>query len=170
MYEESINEINTKIKAYQLIHDPTVLLNLIYSKYGDIREEFELLHINQLVYDKYSHYNVNFKENNLYFYSDEYLKRYYRKYESKPRIPKLSDYYRNYTILFCRPRFKDISISEMIQSYEDDKAELFYKLNFESSNSREESEKEKKGKHTDSFSSLDNLTDNKIIFTKKTKK
>ena len=170
MYEESISEVNTKLKAYQLIHDPTVLLNLIYSKYGDIKEEFELLYINQLVYDKYSRYNVIFKENNLYFYADEYLKRYYRKYESRPRIPKLSDYYRNYTILFCRPRFKDISISEMIQSYEDDRAELFYKMNFESSISRDESEKEKKGKHTDSFSSLDNLTDNKIIFTKKTKK
>ena len=62
MSEESITKVNTKLKAYKLIHDPTVLLNLIYSKYGDIDEDYELLYINQLVYDKSSHYNIFFKE------------------------------------------------------------------------------------------------------------
>ena len=135
MSEENIEEVNTKLKAYKLVHDPTVLLSLIYSKYGDIEEDFELLYINQLVYDKSSRYNINFKEYNYYFNIDEYLKRFYKKYESKPRIPKLSEYYKNYHVFFCRPRFKDLVISDLIQSYEDDRAELFYKKNFDNSNS-----------------------------------
>ena len=168
MLEENIIEVNTKLKAYKLIHDPTVLLNLIYSKYGDIEEDLELLYINQLVYDKSSRYNIFFKEFQIYNSEDEYLKRFYKKYESKPRIPKLSEYYKNYHVFFCRPRFKDLIISDLIQSYEDDRAELFYKKNFEDSNSKDE---EKSEKHdSNSLSSLDNITDNKIIFTKKTKK
>ena len=168
---ENINKVNTKLKAYKLIHDPTVLLSLIYSKYGDIDEDLELLYINQLVYDKSSRYNIYFKEFNFYFNQDEFLKRFYKKYESKPRIPKLSEYYKNYHAFFCHPRFKDLVFSDLIQSYEDDKAELFYKKNFEDSNSKDDNEKDKSERNnTESLSSLDNITDNKIIFTKKTKK
>ena len=167
---DNFTEVNTKLKAYKLVHDPTVLLSLIYSKYGDIEEDFELLYINQLIYDKSSRYNTYFKEYNYYFSDDEYLKRYYKKYESKPRIPKLSDYYKNYHVFFCRPRFKDLVFSDLIQSYEDDRAEIFYKNNFENSNSKDD-DKDKSQKHnSDSLSSLDNITYNKIIFTKKTKK
>ena len=168
--EENIYEVDTNLKAYKLVYDPTVLLSLIYSKYGDIDEDFEQLYINQLVYDKSSRYNIYFKEFNYYFNDEEYLKRFYKNYEAKPRIPKLSEYYKNYHVFFCRPRFKDFAISDLIQSYEDDRAELFYKNNFEDSNSKEENEKDKSNKHnSDSLSSLDNITDNKIIFTKKTK-
>jgi hypothetical protein len=61
-------------------------------------------------------------------------------------------------------------ISDSIQSYEDDRAELFYKKNFDNSNSDDDN-KDKSLKHnSESLSSLDNITDNKIIFTKKTKK
>ena len=158
--------IDTKKKAYNLIHDPTILLDLIYSKYGDIEEDFNLLFINQLVYDKSSHYNIYFKE---YLFSndpEEYLKRFYKKYETMSRIPKLSDYYKNYHLFFCRPNFKDFIISDLMENYGDDKAELFYKKNFDSTNDEKDSEKQ----NSDSMSSLDNITDNKIIFTKKTKK
>jgi len=168
MSEGNITTVNTKLKAYKLIHDPTVLLNLIYSKYGDIDEDYELLNINQLVYDKSSHYNIFFKEFQFFNSDEEYLKRFYKKVESKPRIPKLSEYYKNYHVFFCRPRFKDLIISDLIQSYEDDRAEIFYKKNFEDSNSKDEDKTEKHD--SNSLSSLDNITDNKIIFTKKTKK
>ena len=163
--EEGTN-IDTKTKAYNLIHDPVVLLDLIYSKYGDVEEDFNLLYINQLVYDKSSHYNIYYKE---YLFSndpDEYLKRFYKKYETKSRIPKLSDYYKNYHLFFCRPNFNDLLISDLMENYGDDKAEIFYKKNFESTNGDKNSEKQ----NSDSMSSLDNITDNKIIFTKKTKK
>ena len=167
MLEESIYQVNTKLKALKLIYDPTVLLNLLYSKYGDIEEDYELLYINQLVYDKSSRYNIFFKEYQYIHNIDEFLKRYYRKNETKVRIPKLSEYYKNYHLFFCRPRFIDNKISNLMQSFEDDKAELFYKKNFEDTNTKED---ELKLKSQSSLSSLDNITDNKIIFTKKTKK
>ena len=166
MSSEIEEKVDTKMKAYNLIHDPTILLDLIYSKYGDIEEDFNLLYINQLVYDKSSHYNIYYKE---YLFSndpEEYLKRFYKRTETKTRIPKLSDYYKNYHLFFCRPNFKDLVISDLMENYGDDKAEIFYKKNFESTNDDKDSE----NKNSDSMSSLDNITDNKIIFTKKTKK
>ena len=163
----TFKKVNTKLKAYKLIHDPVILLNLIYSKYGDIEEDFDLLYINQLVYDKSSRYNILFKEYQYTHNDEEFLKRYYKKYESKPRIPKLSEYYKNYHLFFCRPNFKDIVISDLMENYGDDKAEVFYKNNYENSDTKnEQSEK----KNSESLSSLDNITDNKIIFNKKTKK
>ena len=167
MSEDNIEKVNTKLKAYKLVHDPVILLNLIYSKYGDIEEDFDLLHINQLVYDKSSRYNIYFKEYQFLNNNDEFLKRYYKKYESKPRIPKLSEYYKNYHLFFCRPNFVDTIISDLMENYGDDKAEVFYKDNYENTKSKnEQTEKQ----NSESLSSLDNITDNKIIFTKKTKK
>ena len=87
MASESLSNIDTKKKAYNLIHDPTILLDLIYSKYGDIEEDFNILFINQLVYDKSSHYNIYYKEYLLENDPEEYLKRYYKIYETKTRIP-----------------------------------------------------------------------------------
>ena len=170
MSSQNFLKVDTKLKAYKLIHDPIKLLNLIYSKYGDIEEDLALLYINQLVYDKSSRYNILFKEMQFMDNSEEYLKRYYQRNESKPRIPRLSEYYKSYHLFFCRPNFKDLIISDLMENYGDDKAEIFYKNNFDKSNSNNE-EKEKSEKHgSQSLSSLDNITDNKIIFTKKTKK
>ena len=167
MSSEFFPKVNTKLKAYKLIHDPVMLLNLLFSKYGDIEEDYELLNINQLIYDKSSHYNINFKEYQYMHSDEEFLKRFYHKRESQPRIPKLSEYYKNYHVFFCRPNFTDFKISDLMENYGDDKAEVFYKNNYEKSNSN----KEQSDKHnSESLSSLDNITDNKIIFSKKTKK
>ena len=163
----NFEKVDTNLKAYRLVHDPVILLNLIYSKYGDIEEDLDLLYINQLVYDKSSRYNIFFKEYQYLNNDEEFLKRYYKKYESKPRIPKLSEYYKNYHLFFCRPNFKDLIISDLMENYGDDKAEVFYKNNYENTNSKNE----QTDKHnSESLSSLDNITDNKIIFTKKAKK
>ena len=133
MSSGNYKNVNTKLKAYKLIHDPIVLLNLLYSKYGDIEEDCDLLYINQLVYDKSSRYNILFKEYQFTHNDDEFLKRFYKGYESKPRIPKLSEYYKNYHLFFCRPNFKDLIISDIMENYGDDKAEVFYKNNYENS-------------------------------------
>ena len=170
MSSQNILNVNTKLKAYKLIHDPVVLLNLIYSKYGDIEEDFDLLYINQLVYDKSSRYNILFKEFQYWHNDDEYLKRFYKRYESRPRLPKLSEYYKNYHLFFCRPNFTDIIISDLMEDYGDDKAEIFYKNNFEKTDSMDEEKEQSEKRTSESLSSLDNITDNKIIFTKKAKK
>ena len=87
----SIESVNTKLEAYKLVHDPTTLLSLLFSKYGDIEEDYYLLYSNQIFYNIQSHFNCVYKENQFTDNLDELLKRYYRKHESKDRIPKLSN-------------------------------------------------------------------------------
>ena len=41
--------IDTKKKALKLIYDPVCLLRLLYSKYGDVEEDYNCLHINQIL-------------------------------------------------------------------------------------------------------------------------
>ena len=55
-------KINTKLEAYKLIHDPTKLLSLLYSKYGDVDEDFFILNTNQIIYNRLSHLNILYKE------------------------------------------------------------------------------------------------------------
>ena len=158
-------KIDTKKKALKLIYDQAYLLSLLYSKYGDIDEDYNILIINQLIYDCSSHLNIIFKEYQFLENYDEYLKRWYKYQESSNRIPKLSDYYKNYHKFFCRPNFNDFAISNLMHNYGDDKAELFYKNNFDFSNSEiDESEK-----NNSSLSSIDNITNNRTIFTNKNK-
>ena len=159
-------KVDTKKKALKLIYDPTCLLSLLYSKYGDVEEDYDLLMINQLVYDRSSRYNIIFKEYQNIENDDEFLKRWYKFDESKVRIPKLSDYYKNYHMFFCRPNFNDFIISDLIHNYGDDKAELFYKNNFEFTNSETDEDFYEKN-NTSSLSSLDNITNNKTIFSNK---
>ena len=168
----SILHINTKFEAYRLIHDPTQLFSLLYSKYGDIEEDFYLKYINQLIYNIPTKLNCKFKElkyNDIFF---DYLKRLYQKEESINRIPKLYNYYKNYYLFFCRPTFRNRILSKLISAYEDNKAQIFYKNNYQESKSKKLSDKSKSNKKNASFSfsSMDNITNNKIIFDKETRK
>ncbi len=170
----SIENVNTKLEAYKLVHDPTRLLCLLYSKYGDIEEDYYLSYTNQIFYNISSHLNIIYKENQYIDNIEEFLKRFYRKKESTDRVPKLSDYYKNYLKFFCRPFFKNYRLAKILHDYQDKKAEIFYKNNYaDSINDVDEKEKEKENsdkKSSSSLSSLDNITDNKIIFDKRTKK
>ena len=161
-----INKVNTKKKALKLIYDPVCLLRLLYSKYGDIEEDYNCLHINQLLYETSSHYAIIFKEFDFLENYDEYLKRWYTLRESVNRMPKINDYYKNYHKFFCKPNFSDFSAASIMQNYGDEKAELYYKDNFGVSNSEKDEEMSKKN-NSISLSSLDNVTNNKIIFNEK---
>ena len=57
-----LSEVNTKLKAYKLIHEPIRLLFLLYTKYGDIEEDLNILLIDQLVFNQSTHFNNIFKE------------------------------------------------------------------------------------------------------------
>ena len=170
----SLENVNTKLEAYKLVHDPTRLLCLLYSKYGDIEEDYYLSYSNQIIYNVSSHFNCIYKENQYIENKDEFLKRLYSVYECLDRIPKLSDYYKNYLKFFCRPSFKNYKLGKLLHDFEDKKAEIFYKNNYaDSINEIDEKEKEKENsekKSSSSLSSLDNITNNKIIFDKRTKK
>ena len=58
----NLKKVNTKLEAYKLVHDPTRLFVLLYSKYGDIDEDFFLLYTNQILYNRLTHFNITYKE------------------------------------------------------------------------------------------------------------
>ena len=173
-----IEQVNTKYEAYLLIHDPAHLISLLYSKYGDIEEDFNLLYANQLIYNLPTKLNCFYKELKFTNVPIEYLKRIYKLTETFVRIPKLSAYYKNYHQFFCHPTLRHFKFCKIVCKYQDKKAEIYYRNNYmdtkkkESIREKEEKEENKDIKKSLSFSlsSLDNVTNNKIIFDKQTRK
>ena len=161
----SINSVNTKLEAYLLIHDPLKLLKMLYSKYGDIEEDRDFFYINQILYNKKSAYNTLFKEYQLIYNYDDFLKRFYHHEESLKRIPKLSEYYKNYYLFFCKPVITNFKMTKIILTNGNHKAEIFYKKNYESLSKNDENESEKFKEN--SLYSFDNITNNNTIFDKK---
>ena len=166
--QSSLSKINTSLEAHNLVKDPVKLLSLLYSKYGDTDEDFYILHINQILYKKHSHFNLIYKENQFSDIFTEFLRRFYKKDETISRIPKLYEYYKNYHKFYCKPLWRNFYISKLMHNFEDNKAEIFYKNNYTQSwNNKEKSNNDTWQKS--SLSSSDNITNNKIIFDKKTK-
>ena len=161
-----ISKIDTKKEAFKLIHDPVKLLTLLYLKYGDIEEEYFLSFANKLVYNTSSHYNSLFKEFQFNLSKDEYLKRFYKKRETNERIPMLSDYYKNYHMFFCKPIFREFKLYELLHSNEELKAEIFYNKNYKDEETINILDNKDEKDNDTSLSSLDNITNNKIIFDK----
>ena len=163
-----ISKVDTNLEAYKLVYDPTRLLYLLFTKYGDIEEDYNNLILNQLLFNKLSHLNSIFKENCYTNNYNEFLKRKYKKKESIDRIPKLYDYYKNYYLYFCKPFFLNFFSANLLHNYYNNKAEIFYKNNYSTSIEKTE-EENNKGSNSNSLSSLDNDTQNKTIFTKRNK-
>ena len=173
MSSSFINQVNTKYEAWRLIHDQTRLFVLLYSKYGDIEEDFLFMIVNQLIFNLPTKLNCHFKEIKYSNYTKEYLKRLYKRKESTIRIPKLSDYYKNYHLFFCRPILRHFKLSKIMGNFQDKKAEIFYKNNYKTSKDNLSGEKEEnnlKKNSSISITSFDNMTNNKIIFDKYTRK
>ena len=165
--QESINDINTSLEAHRLVKDPAKLLSLLFSKYGDIREDYYTSFINQILYKCSSHFNIQYKEIQYNDIIIEFLRRFYKKREVKERIPNLYDYYKNYHLFYLKPILRNFYLENLMHNYQDKKAEIFYKNNY----SRTTNEKNISDDNsvTSSLSSSDHYTNNKIIFNTKTK-
>ena len=158
-------------EAEMLLKDPTRLLQLLYSKYGYIDEDVEQLYINQILYNKKSHYDTLYKE---YQYNDileEFLRRFYTTNEATPRIPKLANYYKNYHLFFCKPVLRDWRVHLMMSKYGDNKAEVFYKDNYGADTEmRNELEQNIESSLSEASLRGNNGKVNKTIFDKVTRK
>ena len=168
-----IEQVNTKFEAYRLVHDPTRLITLLFSKYGDIEEDLNIFYTNQLLYNLHSKFNCIYKENIYSSITRDYLKRLYRHDEAIVRLPKLNEYYKNYHLFFCRPTLRHRWFGKIMCNYQDKKAEVFYKDNYKESKeniSNEKNNKKEDNNSNSSMTSLDNITNNKTIFDKYTKK
>ena len=165
--QESLNDINTSLEAHRLVKDPVKLLSLLYSKYGDIREDYYTSFINQILYKCSSHFNIIYKEIQYNVFIIEFLRRFYKKREVKERIPNLYDYYKNYHLFYLKPMLRNFYLENLMHNYQDKKAEIFYKNNY--SRTTNEKNISDENSATSSLSSSDHYTNNKIIFNTKTK-
>ena len=131
---KTINSTNKKISFSQIIKSNLQMYNIT-------NEEIGIIKINDIIDTKNCHLVAIFKDYLISDYIDEFLRRFYKNKESKLRIPKFSDYYKNYLTFFCKPIFSDFFANKIIQSYGEAKAEIYYKKNYGNKN------KESKHKH-----------------------
>ena len=175
----NINLINnikkTKIKlpstmsSYNKNNNPSLILtknNIKYNyytiiinnckKYNFNKENYNINIINNIIFHKHSHYISILKENILYFYINEFLKRYYTQKEMNKRFAKLYQYYQNYFKFFLKPTLRNLYFCIIIRNNSNKQANYFFdKYNNKISN------KENKDNN--------NIIDYKSIFTKKQK-
>ena len=165
--QESLNNINTSLEAHKLVKDPTKLFSLLFSKYGDISEDYYTSFTNQIMYKISSHFNTQYREIQYNDVLIEFFRRFYKKREVYERIPNLYDYYKNYHLFYLKPFLRHFYFENLLHNYQDKKAEIFYKNNY----SRSTNEKNLSDDNSDisSLSSSDHYTNNKIIFDTKTK-
>jgi hypothetical protein len=112
--------------------------------------------INNLIYTKNCHIVCQFKDDLIFNCPEEFLKRYYTYTESLDRLPTFAKYYRNYLAFFCKPYFVHPHLNIHIQKNGDNKAELYYVINYGKN-------KNKNKKNRDQDSKLEEI--NKIFDT-----
>ena len=135
---KTINCTDKKISFYQIIKSNLQIYNIT-------NQEIDIIKINDLIDTKNCHLVAIFKDYLISDYIEEFLRRFYKNKESKLRIPKFSDYYKNYLTFFCNPIFSDFFANKVIQNYGEAKAEIYYKKNY--GNKNKESKHKHKHKH-----------------------
>ena len=126
---ESITK--NKPKTYKELYK--IAMNQTHKRYGakaKLKYKYIGLIMENLIFNKNTHLVSTFKDYMIWDYIEEFLKRYYKNYESNERVPKFASFYKNYLKFFCIPTFKDIFCNEMIHNYSEKKAELFYNENY----------------------------------------
>jgi len=92
---------------------------------------------------------MNFLKGNKPYYKIKcqiviYIKyvRFYKFSESKERVPKIANYYKNYLTFFCNPIFRNFKINDMIQAYSDNKAEFYYNKTYTNKKQKDKKKEE----------------------------
>ena len=128
-----MNVLNSKKKSLVLQKYPKIISKNL-SKYQTTREKYNISIIHSIVFDQKNHLVAEFKNYLLWDETSEFLKRFYKKKESKNRIPRISEYYEKYTLYapvyfgfdsqivlimnkFCKRKKKYL---EYIEEHEDD--------------------------------------------------
>ena len=123
----TLDNFNTSIEAHKLVKDPTKLFSLLYSKYGDILEEYQTSLINQIIFKCSTHLNTQYQEiryNNIFL---EFLRRFYKKKEVKERVPNLYEYYKNYHLFYLKPVLRNFYYVKLLHNYQD-RPKFFIKI------------------------------------------
>ena len=141
---------NVEKKIYKKFIKTYVLkTNILYKKFV----------IENLISTKECHKVACLKDCMIYDYIDEFLKRYYKKNESKSHIPKFVNYYKNYLNFFCKPTFSSIKFNNIIQNNGEKKAEIYYNNNYGNKNKKKEENKKFKNIFSESIKeSINDIT------------
>ena len=141
---------NVEKKIYKKFIKTYVLkTNILYKKFV----------IENLISTKECHKVACLKDCMIYDYIDEFLKRYYKKNESKNHIPKFVNYYKNYLNFFCKPTFSSIKFNNIIQNNGEKKAEIYYNNNYGNKNKKKEENKKFKNIFSESIKeSINDIT------------
>ena len=102
---KNIAKKNTSQKKISYLHSINYstfnlnsLINSNLKKYTTTIRKYHIFIINSIIFDQRIHKVAVFKNNLLWDESSEFLKRFYKIRESIERIPKISEYYENYTL------------------------------------------------------------------------
>ena len=135
-------EINSFRKEEKIIKKK--VNELLYNKYGDSLNNYNKQNISYLINSVNSKYLTAFKEctlDNL----DEYHKRFYNINECPIKLKQFFLYYLNYLTFFCRPVFHNFYYNNLLQYYNDIKADIFYQENYKNKESTENNKDEDEG-------------------------
>ena len=150
-------EINNFRKEEKIIKKK--VNELLYNKYGDSINNYNKQNISYLIQSVNSKYLTTFKEcilDNL----DEYHKRFYNINECSIKLKQFFLYYLNYLTFFCRPVFHNFYYNNLLQYYNDIKADIFYQLNYKNKESSENNKADDEGtSNIERHISKDNLFD-----------
>ncbi len=159
--ENKINktEFNSKFKeakeSYYLLQYKKYFQKKLVIKYNILPKEYTLIQLENFIRAKYCHSLAKFKEDLLFNYKQEFLKRFYKKKESQNKIPLFSQFYKAYLQFFCSPMLSELNLNELIEEMVERKAKVFYQNNY--------NEEEEKNKESKKFI-------NTIFFTNKVRK
>ena len=108
------NKKNRKIGIKEVKNDPILkirakmrnYLNNKYTNKNNLKYQYIGLIMENLIFNKSVHLVSVFKDYMIADYIEEFLKRYYKIYESNNNLPQFSLFYKNYLKFFCIPTMK----------------------------------------------------------------
>ena len=145
-------KISTQLNDFQKLENQPLTSIVLYKitfknlkKYTTTKRIYNKFIINSIIFDHRIHKVAVFKNNLLWDESSEFLKRFYKKKESKERIPKISEYYEKYTlfppvyfgleglivIIMNKWTKKKKNYLEYVEDHEEDKKKIKTKESFE---------------------------------------
>ena len=136
-------KIHTKTKSRQksLSHLLTPQSSLPYTNTNSVKYFQSLsqsilstytskLIITSILKTKLNHFNSQFNEMKLYIKTNENIKRFYSIKETKQRLSKYYNYYKNYLHFFCKPNIADIKMNAIMMKNMEKAAQEFYNNNY----------------------------------------
>lgn len=100
-YKDKIKNISMKISYKREKNNkitPKYIMRKTLRTHDTTIKKYNTMNINAIIFDQKNHKVATFKNYLIWDETSEFFKRYYQLYESVDRIPKISEYYEEYTL------------------------------------------------------------------------